>query len=82
MTTKALSVQLPEDVAANLEQSALEALAREALLIRLYDLGVVSSGSAAHALGISRREFLDLLGRYGVSAFDETVDLDREASRG
>ena len=39
---------------------------REALVVRLYDLGKLSSGQAARLLGLSRWEFLDLLGRYNV----------------
>jgi predicted HTH domain antitoxin len=57
----------------------LSALAREALIVRLYALGELSSGESAGLLGITRREFLDLLGRYNVSIFDDTADIGREA---
>ena len=67
-----LSAQPPEQ---------LERLAREALLVRLYDLGEISSGQAAAVLGITRREFLDLLGTYHVSVFDDDVDLAAELQR-
>jgi predicted HTH domain antitoxin len=60
----------------------LERLAQEAFLVRLYSLGEISSGRAAEILHTSRREFLDLLGRYGVSIFDEQADLEAEARRG
>jgi predicted HTH domain antitoxin len=63
-------------------KDVLEKLAQEALLVRLYDLGLISSGRAAELLHVSRRAFLDLLGQYGVSAFDEQLDLDAEAGRG
>jgi predicted HTH domain antitoxin len=63
-------------------KEALEKLAREALLVRLYDLGQLSSGRAAELLCISRREFLDLLGRYNVSEFDDTMDVAAEAMHG
>lgn len=56
-------------------------LAREALLVRLYDLGELSSGQAAGLLGVSRREFLDLLGTYHVSMFDEDLDIAEELRR-
>lgn len=49
--------------------------------MRLYDLGEISSGQAAAILGIARREFLDLLGAYHVSIFDEDVDLVAELQR-
>ena len=57
-----LQIEYPEELLDQIGQTkeALEALAREALLVRLYDLGTISSGKAAALLGISRREFLDL----------------------
>jgi hypothetical protein len=65
-----------------LDQDAqeLEKVALEALIVRLYSLGELSSGEGAESLGISRREFLDLLGRYNVSIFDDAIDLKQEAS--
>jgi predicted HTH domain antitoxin len=63
-------------------EEELSALALEALLVRLYERGFLSSGKAAELLHISRREFLDLLGEYGISAFDEDVDLVAEAQHG
>ena len=81
MTT--IQIDYPEELLDPTDQTAesLEALAREALLVRLYDLGKLSSGKAAELLGISRREFLDLLGTYNVSEFDETMDVAAEAQR-
>lgn len=81
MTT--LHIDYPEDL---LEQTAqtrgdLELLAREAFLIRLYDLGKISSGKAAELLDMTRRDFLDLLDKYGVSMFDATQDVAAEAQR-
>ena len=63
-------------------QAALQKLAQEAFLVRLYDLGQISSGRAAEILHVPRRAFLDLLGQYGVSVFDEQLDLETEARRG
>ncbi len=79
MTT--LHIDYPEDLLEQTEQTRedLERLAHEALLIRLYDLGKLSSGKAAHLLGMPRREFLDLLGTYGVSSFDAAQDVETEA---
>ncbi len=67
---------------ADLTKAQLEQLAHEALLVRLYALGVLSTGKAAELLGLSRREFLELLGRYGVSEFDDDIDLETELKRG
>ena len=76
-----LSVQLPDEFRTR-DKAQLEALAREALIVRLYDLGELSSGEGADLLDISRREFLDLVGQYGVSIFDDTMDVQTEASYG
>jgi predicted HTH domain antitoxin len=79
-----LQIEYPAELLDQLGQTkeTMEALAREALLVRLYDLTMISSGKAAELLGISRREFLDVLGRYGVSEFDDAIDLEAEARRG
>jgi predicted HTH domain antitoxin len=77
-----LQISYPDELLEDKPKVELEALAREALLVRLYDLGEVSSGKAAEILGIARREFLDILGRYNVSEFDENMDLEAEARRG
>jgi len=79
-----LQIEYPAELLDQLGQTkeTMEALAHEALLVRLYDLAMISSGKAAELLGISRREFLDVLGRYGVSEFDDAIDLEAEARRG
>ena len=82
MTT--IHFPLPDDIVhdLSLNQDALTDLAREALLVQLYVRGELASGTAAQLLGISRRVFLDLLGHYGVSIFDEQIDLDAETRHG
>ena len=82
MTT--LTIALPDDIrkALPIGEEELAALALEALLVRLYERGALSSGKAAEWLHMSRRGFLELLGSYGVSVFDEEVDLPAEAQRG
>lgn len=66
----------------DLTQERLQIIAREALLVRLYDLGVISSGKGAELLHVSRREFLNLFGLYGTSEFDQDMDLESEVLRG
>ncbi len=73
-----LYLDLPDTLGDN-DARELSARAREALVVRLYALGEISSGEGAELLGIARREFLDLLGRYDVSIFDDTIDLRGEA---
>ncbi|MDW8213952.1 MAG: UPF0175 family protein [Roseiflexaceae bacterium] len=79
-----IHLDVPDDLLdlPNQTSERLRALAREALLVRLYDQGVITSGWAAQALGLSRREFLDLLGTYRVSEFDEQMDVAAEARHG
>lgn len=72
-----LHVPIPTDlVNEETPKPALEALAREALLVRLYDQGRIGSGKAAKVMGISRREFLLLLDQYGVSWFDDNMTFE------
>ena len=76
-----IHLQVPERLAGKSQQQ-LEALAFEALVVRLYALGELSSGEGAKLMGLSRREFLDLLSQYNVSLFDDEIDLKREAHYG
>ena len=76
-----LHLQVPEQLTGKSQQQ-LEALALEALVVRLYALGELSSGEGAKLLDLSRREFLDLLGQYNVSLFDDEIDLRKEANYG
>lgn len=78
----ALRIQVPEELLDTLGESKMEALAQEAFLVKLYDMGETSSGRAAEIRGVSRREFLDILGRYRVSVFDDTMNLADEARLG
>ena len=83
MSMHKVEVEYPDEaLASGLDEAQIKALAREALYVRLYEQGALSSGRAATLLGMTRWEFLDLLGRYGVSYFDESADLDAELRRG
>lgn len=79
-----LNIPLPDDIrnALPISEEELASLALEALLVRLYERGDLSSGKAAEIFHVSRREFLELLSEYRVSAFDEDVDLVAEARHG
>ncbi len=79
-----LNIPLPDDIRNTLpiSEEDLAALALEALLVRLYDRGDLSSGKAAEILHVSRREFFDVLGAYVVTIFDEDMDPVAEAQRG
>ncbi len=68
-------VPYPADLLGEMWADEVNRLAREALYVRLYQLGRLSSGEAGQLLGMTRSDFLDLLGAYGVSYFDDTTDL-------
>ncbi|NJK97240.1 MAG: UPF0175 family protein [Bacteroidales bacterium] len=44
------------------------------LAAHLFERGIMSSGQAADLVGISKREFIETVGKYGVSIFGESVD--------
>ncbi len=75
MATHRIEFEYPDDLLGTLDAAELQRLAREAFYVRLYQQGAISSGRAGTQLGIGRVAFLDLLGRYGVSYFDEETDL-------
>ena len=77
-----IQIDCPDDLTVEQSAAALTKLAQESLLVRLYQLGQVSSGRAAEILQISRREFLDLLGAQGATIFDDNTDVEAEARRG
>jgi len=46
---------------------------------KLYEEGKLSSGQAAKVAGLSKRTFIELLGRYGVSVFSKSLsDLESD----
>ena len=47
---------------------------RIAAAVKWYEMQRVSQGRAAEIAGLSRGEFIDALGRYGISPFQQTAD--------
>lgn len=45
-------------------------------MVKLYELGKISSGIAAKVLGFSRLDFLEIIGKYRVSTIDFNDDDD------
>lgn len=41
---------------------------------KLYEDGILSSGQAAELAGLSKRSFIELLGKYGVFVFSTSID--------
>lgn len=75
---------IDEAVLARFHQ-APETFAREmriAAAVKWYERELVSQGRAAEIAGLSRAEFIDSLGRYGVSPYQDTVAELLEAAGG
>lgn len=72
----AVQLDIPEETLISLKTDA-ESFARDLKLlaaVKLFELGKLSSGRAAQLAGLSRVEFLLMLGRYGVSPFHMTEE--------
>ena len=63
---KSLTINLPEDT--NLKEVKM------AIAATLFKQGILSSGQAAEIVDVSRRKFLEEVGKYGVSIFGETEE--------
>lgn len=77
-----IAFDIDEGVLARLHRDP-EDFARElrvAAAVKWYDQEVVSQGRAAEIAGLSRTEFIQALGRYGVSPFQDTLDELLEAA--
>lgn len=67
---KTVTLQVPDE--------ADEKRIKVAVAAVLFEKGVYSSGQAAEFAGISKREFLEQVGSFGISIFGETPeDLNR-----
>ncbi len=69
-----VSIDVP-DKAYPFPETVADDLGREILVaavVKWFEIGKVSQGKAAEILGLSRSEFLDLLGSYKVSAWQYT----------
>jgi predicted HTH domain antitoxin len=66
--TATLELAIPDSV--HLSDTSLKMI----LAAKLFDMGELSSGQAAKMVGITRREFLETVGKYGVSIFQYDVD--------
>lgn len=69
---KTITINLPEEV--ELDK------VRMVIASSLFEKGILSSGQAAELVGITRRQFLEEIGKYGVSVFGETAEDIEEVS--
>jgi predicted HTH domain antitoxin len=71
-----MTIEMPEEALAGLRKDPAS-FARElrlAAAVKWYEMKMVSQGRAAEIAGLSRREFLDALGRFGVTPFQYDAD--------
>jgi predicted HTH domain antitoxin len=75
-----IAISYPQTLAYSLkmQNSEFEHEMKTLSLVKLYELGKVSSGMAAKVLGISRITFLDLLALYQVSIFPDADELEAD----
>ncbi|MGB7413606.1 MAG: UPF0175 family protein [Thermosynechococcaceae cyanobacterium] len=67
-----VQIDVPDEVLVSLKESDASISQELSILaaVKLFELGKLSSGRAAQLAGMSRVEFLSILGRYRVSPFD------------
>jgi len=65
---RTLHLKIPDSVEKNDIELTLMIAAK------LYEDGTLSSGQAAEIAGLSKRSFIELLGKYGVSIFSSSTD--------
>ena len=69
--TGTVSIEYPDELRVSLKYKRDEFAdeIKKISVIKLYELGKISSGMAAKVLDISRVDFVELLGKYKVSIF-------------
>jgi predicted HTH domain antitoxin len=65
---RTIQLKIPEDLDLN-DYEILMFIAS-----KLYEERKLSAGEAAQMAGVSKRTFIELLGKYGVSIFSDSVD--------
>ena len=80
---KMINIQYPESLANSLKlnDEDFKKEMKMASLVKLYEIGKISSGTAAKVLGVSRVDFLDNLAKYKVSVFNyDSSELNEDIS--
>jgi len=76
-----ISINYPESLAFSLKMDNHEFKSEMKILslIKLYELGKISSGFAAKLLNMNRIDFLELLEKYNVSYFHKGIENEIES---
>ena len=76
-----ISINYPESLAFSLkmENQEFKSEMKTISLIKLYELGKISSGLAAKLLNMNRIDFLELLEKYNVSYFHKGLENELES---
>ncbi len=79
--SKHILIEYPQELALalKLNNSEFEKEIKRISLVKLYELGKISSGFAAKLLNIKRVESLEILGNYNVSIFPDSVEEDLDS---
>jgi predicted HTH domain antitoxin len=76
MAMPIIQLEIPEETLISLKQDP-ESFSKDLRLlaaVKLLEMGRLSSGRAAQLAGVSRAEFLLLIGRYRISPFASTME--------
>lgn len=75
-----IAIKYPESLAFSLKMGNKEFMneMKTISLVKLYELGKISSGFAANLLNLNRIDFLDLLQKYNVSYFHTGIEKELE----
>ncbi|HOT14322.1 MAG TPA: UPF0175 family protein [Bacteroidales bacterium] len=65
---RAITLNIPDDI--NLKTLDLSIY----LASKMYEDEIISSGQAAKMVGLSKRSFIEIMGKYGVSVFSSSTD--------
>ncbi len=76
-----ITINFPESLAFSLKMDKQEFKneMKTISLIKLYELGKISSGRAANLLNLNRIDFLDLLQKYNASYFHKGLENELES---
>jgi predicted HTH domain antitoxin len=67
---------LPIDTITDTIRQEAENKAKEAYIMTLLQYGEISSGKASQLLGISRLDVIELMSKYEISLFDDSISLE------